>query len=343
MDRRSYGAGSPRNGISCGSSFCTGLFGKETARDVVGIIVKTLMRRQGCMYLRVRGVRHGRQSHLDQTAAPRRFPEPVEREPVQHDHDRDRDHHGRAAHHERDARPAPDRGYRLVHRQRVLRPNQRRSAKEQPFSTRRPADAKHHSRHRRDGDERRSVAVRSSRLPLLYRSAHHMGMSFRISITTPPFSFFCASYLPRETKTQIPSSVNRVYTIAYPNVMNFALNYVASFVFPLQAFWNVIVYIITSQSACRNLWRNLTLRALCSSSSSSPSLPPPANGRRDHLIMGKPKRIRSIHGVDLPSSSSITTLKRDRESSSTGDAGDGQELQDMQRPSRWSVISKGRR
>ena len=38
---------------------------------------------------------------------------------------------------------------------------------------------------------------------------------------------------------------------------NFGLNYASSFVFPLQGFWNVIVYIVTSQTACKNLWASI--------------------------------------------------------------------------------------
>ncbi|KAL9069842.1 MAG: hypothetical protein Q9157_006030 [Trypethelium eluteriae] len=57
--------------------------------------------------------------------------------------------------------------------------------------------------------------------------------------------------------TWVPSSVNRVYALVAPHSFNFALNYVASLVFPLQAFWNVIVYIITSQTACRKTWEDV--------------------------------------------------------------------------------------
>ena len=56
----------------------------------------------------------------------------------------------------------------------------------------------------------------------------------------------------------MPSSINRVYALVYPNAVNFGLNYAASFVFPLQGFWNVIVYIITSQTACRRLWHDVS-------------------------------------------------------------------------------------
>jgi hypothetical protein len=58
--------------------------------------------------------------------------------------------------------------------------------------------------------------------------------------------------------TWVPSSVNRVYALARPHYpINFPLNYVSSFVFPLQGFWNAIVYIITSQTACRRLWNQM--------------------------------------------------------------------------------------
>ena len=58
----------------------------------------------------------------------------------------------------------------------------------------------------------------------------------------------------------VPSSINRLYGLARPGVINFPLNYISSFVFPLQGFWNSIVYIITSQSACRRLWNQLFSR-----------------------------------------------------------------------------------
>ncbi|KAL8791233.1 MAG: hypothetical protein Q9213_000190 [Squamulea squamosa] len=66
----------------------------------------------------------------------------------------------------------------------------------------------------------------------------------------------------------IPSSVNRVYSLAHPDRINFALNYVSALVLPMQGLLNVFVYVITSQTACRELvhalrgyrtmpWRNL--------------------------------------------------------------------------------------
>ena len=58
-------------------------------------------------------------------------------------------------------------------------------------------------------------------------------------------------------RNKVPSSINRVYAIAHPRPTNFGLNYASSLVFPLQGFWNTIVYVITSQTACKRLWAHL--------------------------------------------------------------------------------------
>ena len=67
------------------------------------------------------------------------------------------------------------------------------------------------------------------------------------------FLFFCALLI-----SWVPSSTNRVYSLAHPDRLNFGLNYTETLVLPLQGFLNAIVYIITSQTACRNLWRSIT-------------------------------------------------------------------------------------
>ena len=67
------------------------------------------------------------------------------------------------------------------------------------------------------------------------------------------FLFFCSLLI-----CWVPSSINRIYSIAYPDKLVFWLNYIETLVLPLQGFFNTIVYIITSQTACRNLWRGLT-------------------------------------------------------------------------------------
>lgn len=67
------------------------------------------------------------------------------------------------------------------------------------------------------------------------------------------FLFFCALLI-----SWVPSSINRLYALAHPDRYNFGLNYTESLVLPLQGFWNALVYVVTSQTACRNLWRSVT-------------------------------------------------------------------------------------
>ncbi|KAL8683927.1 MAG: hypothetical protein Q9186_000138 [Xanthomendoza sp. 1 TL-2023] len=52
----------------------------------------------------------------------------------------------------------------------------------------------------------------------------------------------------------IPSSANRVYSLVHPTRINYPLNYLSALVLPMQGLLNAIVYIITSQTACRDLW-----------------------------------------------------------------------------------------
>jgi hypothetical protein len=106
------------------------------------------------------------------------------------------------------------------------------------------------------------------------------------------------------------------------------MNYAASFVFPLQAFWNTIVYIITSQNACHEFVQIITLRKTLQEASSHLQTPPSPSQRRLTIHaqkdpMGKPKRLRSIEQVNP------------REHS----GGEQQELQDMD-SSRWSTDSR---
>ena len=67
------------------------------------------------------------------------------------------------------------------------------------------------------------------------------------------FLFFCSLLI-----CWVPASINRVYSIAHPDSLVFWLNYIETLLFPLQGFFNTLVYIVTSQTACRNLWRGMT-------------------------------------------------------------------------------------
>jgi hypothetical protein len=102
------------------------------------------------------------------------------------------------------------------------------------------------------------------------------------------FLFFFALII-----TWVPTSVNRVYTLVNPTVVNFPLNYISSLVFPLQGFWNLIVYVITSQTACRRLWNRLTWR---SSGRGGNDLTDGKDNRRIYPTTGS-QRLRSISSL----------------------------------------------
>ncbi|KAJ5562382.1 hypothetical protein N7461_001143 [Penicillium sp. DV-2018c] len=63
--------------------------------------------------------------------------------------------------------------------------------------------------------------------------------------------------------TWVPSTINRVYSLARPNDFNFSLNYASSFVLHLQGFWNSLIYISISWPAFKSLWADLHSR-ICS-------------------------------------------------------------------------------
>ncbi|KAL2268533.1 hypothetical protein VTJ83DRAFT_3379 [Remersonia thermophila] len=61
--------------------------------------------------------------------------------------------------------------------------------------------------------------------------------------------------------TWIPSSANRVCSLAHGGRFLPALEYVAAIVLPLQGFWNAIIYVTTSWGACKILWEDLSEKA----------------------------------------------------------------------------------
>jgi hypothetical protein len=56
--------------------------------------------------------------------------------------------------------------------------------------------------------------------------------------------------------TWIPSSANRVYSFVHPDTLP-TLEIMSAFVLPLQGFWNAVIYIVTSWSACKNILSDL--------------------------------------------------------------------------------------
>ncbi|KAL1962929.1 hypothetical protein VTN77DRAFT_9025 [Rasamsonia byssochlamydoides] len=55
--------------------------------------------------------------------------------------------------------------------------------------------------------------------------------------------------------TWVPSTVNRVYSLAHPDINNFGLEFTSAFVLPLQGFWNSIIYCAISWSSIKELLR----------------------------------------------------------------------------------------
>ncbi|KFY49406.1 hypothetical protein V495_00595 [Pseudogymnoascus sp. VKM F-4514 (FW-929)] len=53
--------------------------------------------------------------------------------------------------------------------------------------------------------------------------------------------------------SQVPSSINRLYTIADPQYLSFGLNYAAAFVVPWQGFWNSVIFFTISRSEIKAL------------------------------------------------------------------------------------------
>ena len=61
---------------------------------------------------------------------------------------------------------------------------------------------------------------------------------------------------------QVPSTVNRVYQMIYPDKPVFILSALAAAVLPMQGFWNCTIYIATSWPQCKDAYRQIGLDKL---------------------------------------------------------------------------------
>ncbi|KAF5017891.1 hypothetical protein F66182_10149 [Fusarium sp. NRRL 66182] len=59
--------------------------------------------------------------------------------------------------------------------------------------------------------------------------------------------------------TWVPSSANRVYSVFNTKNSSVPLEFMSAFVLPLQGFWNALIYMVTSWSACKNLASDLRM------------------------------------------------------------------------------------
>ncbi|KUL87490.1 hypothetical protein ZTR_04592 [Talaromyces verruculosus] len=73
----------------------------------------------------------------------------------------------------------------------------------------------------------------------------------------------------KEATTKVPSTINRVYSLIYPDDAIFGLEFVSSFVLPLQGFWNSIIYIAVSWSTVMEFVDRFRARRQSPSSSSA--------------------------------------------------------------------------
>ena len=58
---------------------------------------------------------------------------------------------------------------------------------------------------------------------------------------------------------QVPSSLNRVYSLVHPDRTNVTISYLAGLVLSLMGFWNSVIYIFTSRAACKELFFSITM------------------------------------------------------------------------------------
>ncbi|OMP86829.1 Cyclic AMP receptor-like protein A [Diplodia seriata] len=109
----------------------------------------------------------------------------------------------------------------------------------------------------------------------------------------------------------IPSTANRVYSLANPDKVSFPLNLAAAIVLPTQGFWNFLIYVCTSWSQCKDAWKDV--RRLLSSGLISkkkrlgPDLemgagaPRPRPRPRSNASELYPERRRGFHGSYMAS------------------------------------------
>ena len=57
--------------------------------------------------------------------------------------------------------------------------------------------------------------------------------------------------------TWVPSSVNRVYSLVHPDRISIPFVYASAVVLPLMGFWNFVIYVTTSWTACQLLFDSL--------------------------------------------------------------------------------------
>ncbi|EED17033.1 cAMP receptor-like protein, putative [Talaromyces stipitatus ATCC 10500] len=93
----------------------------------------------------------------------------------------------------------------------------------------------------------------------------------RIDISSAAFAYckYAMLYFVALIVTWVPSTINRVYSLFYPDQVVFGLQFVSALVLPLQGFWNSIIYIAVSWATVMDLIDRFSARFQRRSSLSS--------------------------------------------------------------------------
>lgn len=92
------------------------------------------------------------------------------------------------------------------------------------------------------------------RTPLAGRRRNYELNNAAWSYTKCSILFFTAILI-----TWIPSSANRVFSVIHTKSTSEPLEFMSAFVLPLQGFWNAVIYIVTSWTACKNILVDMRL------------------------------------------------------------------------------------
>ncbi|KAK5997943.1 Cyclic AMP receptor-like A-like protein [Cladobotryum mycophilum] len=88
---------------------------------------------------------------------------------------------------------------------------------------------------------------------LMHRQHHELNNA-AWTYTKCAILFFTAMLI-----TWIPSSANRVYSLVHNKTTSIPLEFMSVLVLPLQGFWNALIYVVISWTACKNMFRDISL------------------------------------------------------------------------------------
>lgn len=105
-------------------------------------------------------------------------------------------------------------------------------------------------------EKNNSMSTPTSELPNFNRNLAMEANNAAWSYTKVAILFFTAMLV-----TWIPSSANRLYSVGTQGQISPALEFAAAFVLPLQGFWNALIYLTTSWTACRRFFTTNPFRS----------------------------------------------------------------------------------